>query len=101
MGVENLYLCLRIVYKIIMPVVPGDYQESIMSVDRFVECIKTLEAVPTNLNLWRYSSYLIDAANYYYPDALPRLVDGRITCLVREQEKRYANRRRNTQLSLF
>jgi len=64
-----------------------------MSVKRFIECIKALEAAePKDRTLYEYSLQLMSIARYFYYDGMPRLVDGRITCLVREEEKKRNNR---------
>ena len=60
-------------------------------VDRFLKCIKELEDERNDGTLFDYSERLMGIAESYYPyhsGPLPRLVNGRIVCLIREEEKK-------------
>jgi arginine/lysine/ornithine decarboxylase len=58
-----------------------------MSVDHFMQCIKRLEQEPKDGTLYEYSERLSKVAVWWYPAGVPRLVEGRIVCLVREKEQ--------------
>ena len=58
-----------------------------MSVEHFTKCIKRLEQEPKDGTLYEYSERLSKVADWWYPAGIPRLVEGRIVCLVREKEQ--------------
>ena len=54
--------------------------------DRFISCANALDMVPKTGTLFEYSQRLLGVAHGFYPDGLPRLIDGKVTMLVKVKE---------------